>query len=86
MNGPFPPNPMYVASQAMQMGKDGDAAEARIFRQIAMASMISVAGTALLNVALPAVRELKELLFPRSHTEREEHRRKKLTGRDFHER
>ena len=81
MNGPFPPNPMYVANQAMQMGRSADGIEAKIFNRIAIASMIAVTGSTLLQITLPAVKELIATLYPKSHLD--DVRRKKRTGREM---
>lgn len=78
---PSNPNGLYVANQAMQMGKNAGEQEAKLFNRIAIASMIAVTATTLLQVALPAVKELVAALYPKSY--RDEHKHKKLTGREL---
>jgi hypothetical protein len=85
---PNTPNtsPLTLANAALGMGRSTEGADAKFFNKIALVAMSVTALAAVINTVTPAVERLVERLIPQTHAEREHHRRKKLTGRDFHER
>lgn len=63
-NTPPPTNPLYLASQAQQFGREAPSADKAVFNKITMACMITVAVGGILQVIGPMIRDAFKALVP----------------------